>query len=314
MCYTRPMILSRTCLSALLAVSLHAVAQTTNRAPALDPAGAPLIGLPPEPDVAQEDPPAGVAPGMRPFADYAIILARKPFGNPPPVAAAAPTVDPAAVNQAQEEQKLARQIHMVAVNRTPAGNVAVGFIDKGAKPERSYFLNVGESADGYTVVSASYEDETATLAKDEVTITLKLGQGLVPAAAPEAPPTGASRPAPPAVVMGRPALPAPSPAVSPAPTPTAPGATAARTLNSESFRQRLFRQRAAREAAEAARQKRAALDAEARAEKITQEERDKAAREINLNLIRQGMAPLSPVTLTPEEDAEMVRLGVLDAR
>jgi hypothetical protein len=308
------MILSRTCLAALLAGSLHTVAQTTNRVLALDPVGNSLTGLLAEPGVAMEEPPpAGAVSGMRPFADYAVILTRKPFGNPPPVAATAAAVDPAAVNQAQEEQKLARQIHMVAVNRTPAGNVAVGFVDKAAKPERSYFLNVGESADGYTVVSASYEDETATLAKDEVTITLKLGQGLVKEPMAGAPPA-TTRPGPPGTAAAAGTAGLPPVVVSPPPTLTAPGATVPRTLNSESFRQRLFRQRAAREAAEAARQKRAALDAEARAEKITQEELDKAAREINLNLIRQGMAPLSPITLTPEEDAEMVRLGVLDAR
>jgi hypothetical protein len=87
-----------------------------------------------------------------------------------------------------------------------------------------------------------------------------------------------------------------------------------RTINTESFRERLTRQRAEREAAEAARQKRAVLDAEARAEKITKEELEKATREINLNLIRQGMKPISPITLTTEEDAEMVRLGVLEAQ
>ena len=268
---------------------------------------------------AGEPPPAAPAPArstvmtVPPFARYEIILARKPFGSPPPAATAATGVDPAAAQQAQEEQKLARQINMVAVNKTPSGKTAVGFIDKSAKPEHNYYLAVGETANGYTVVDASYEEETATLRKDEVTITLKLGQGLVKETPREPavgglpagqPPSGGS-PAPPA--------PPPVPLTVSAPAPAPPPAPV-RTINTESFRERLTRQRAEREAAEAARQKRAVLDAEARAEKITKEELEKATREINLNLIRQGMKPISPITLTTEEDAEMVRLGVLEAQ
>jgi hypothetical protein len=84
-----------------------------------------------------------------------------------------------------------------------------------------------------------------------------------------------------------------------------------RTLNSESFRQRLTRQRAEQKASAAARNEQQTLDAQAQMAKITKEELEKGKREINLNLIRQGMNPLSPITLTPEEDAEMVKLGVL---
>jgi hypothetical protein len=239
-----------------------------------------------------------------PFSRYEIIIARKPFGTPPPAAAAPAVVDNTAAQQAQEEQKLARQINMVAVNKTPAGKTAVGFIDKSEKPERNYYLNVGETVNGFTVVEASYEDETATLRKDEVTITLKLGQGLVKGGAPAPAPAAGAAPARVPPVTAPPPRPNPPPAA----------AGAQRTLTSESFRERLARQRAEREAAEAARQKRAVLDAEARAEKITKDELEKATREINLNLIRQGMKPISPVTLTPEEDAEMVRLGVFESQ
>jgi len=298
------MFLLRTGLVAVLAalpLALLLAAAETNgveRAPATTGTGTP------EPAAPARDK-ALIVP---PFSRYEIIIARKPFGTPPPAAAAPAAVDNAAVQQAQEEQKLARQINMVAVNKTPAGKTAVGFIDKSEKPERNYYINVGETVNGFTVVEASYEDETATLRKDEVTITLKLGQGLVKGGAP------AAQPAPAPAAGAAPARVPPVTAPPPRPNPPPAAAGAQRTLTSESFRERLARQRAAREAAEAARQKRAVLDAEARAEKITKDELEKATREINLNLIRQGMAPLSPVTLTPEEDAEMVRLGVLDAR
>ena len=195
---------------------------------------------------------------------------------------------------------------MVAVNKTPAGRTAVGFIDKSEKPERNYYINVGETVNGFTVVEASYEDETATLRKDDIRITLQLGKGLVKGGESAAPPAAVAAPA----TVRVPPVPAPPPR----PHPPSAAVAAQRTLNSEAFRERLARQRAEREAAEAARQKRAVLDAEARAEKITKDELEKATREINLNLIRQGMKPISPVTLTPEEDAEMVRLGVFESQ
>jgi hypothetical protein len=294
------MFLLRTGLVAVLAalpLALLLAAAETNgveRAPATTGTGTP------EPAAPARDK-ALIVP---PFSRYEIIIDRKPFGTPPPAAAAPAAVDNAAVQQAQEEQKLARQINMVAVNKTPAGKTAVGFIDKSEKPERNYYINVGETVNGFTVVEASYEDETATLRKDEVTITLKLGQGLVKGGAPAPAPAAGAAPARVPPVTAPPPRPNPPPAA----------AGAQRTLTSESFRERLARQRAAREAAEAARQKRAVLDAEARAEKITKDELEKATREINLNLIRQGMKPISPVTLTPEEDAEMVRLGVFESQ
>ncbi len=250
-----------------------------------------------------------LAVSIPPFSDYAVILERKPFGVPPAAPEqAALAQDAVALQQSQAEQKLAKQINMVAVHKTPAGRVAVGFIDKSEKPERNYYINVGDTVNGYTVVEASFEDETATLRKDEVTITLKLGEGLVKgggaAAAPESP--AAAR----VIEVPPPAPGQPSPMRVTVTLP-APAATVPRTLNSESFRQRLFRQRAEREAAAEAQQKQAVLDAQALAEKITKEELEKGKREINLNLIRQGMNPLSPITLTPEEDAELVKRGVL---
>jgi hypothetical protein len=253
-----------------------------------------------------------------PFSEYEIILSRKPFGNPPPLPDKAALVDNTAVIQAQDEQKLAKQINMVAVNKTPSGNTAVGFIDKSDKPERSYYLNVGATLNGFTVVQASYAEETATLTKDGVTITLKLGEGLIKGGGAGAPPPAAapspmSLPSaviahPPTPIHGRePAFFQPPPAGTNMP---ASASTALRTLNSESFRQRLTRRRAETEASAAARNEQQTLDAQAQMAKITKEELEKGKREINLNLIRQGMNPLSPITLTPEEDAEMVRLGV----
>ncbi len=272
---------------------------------ALKPEPAPLASSAPAPAPGQSN---ASTLDIPPFSDYEIIIARKPFGNPPPIPEKPPVVDNTAVIQAQEEQKLAKQIHMVAVNKTPSGNTAVGFIDKSDKPERSYYLNVGASLNGFTVVEASYTEETATLTKEGVTITLKLGAGLIKGGAPPAAAPAEMRG--PTAVITHPSMPIQG--RPPAWVPSAPSTNmpALRTLNSESFRQRLSRQRAEREASEAARNERQTLDAQAQMAKITKDELEKGKREINLNLIRQGMNPLSPITLTPEEDAEMVRLGV----
>jgi len=58
-------------------------------------------------------------------------------------------------------------------------------------PPANYYLRVGESANGWTGKHADFDDELATLEKDGVAITLKLGEGLVDA------PAAGTTPAPP---------------------------------------------------------------------------------------------------------------------
>jgi len=90
-----------------------------------------------------------------------------------------------------EQQALAKQISMSAVNVTPKGQTAIGFTDRSVNPPANYYLRVGESANGWTVKHADFDDELATLEKDGVAITLKLGEGLVDA------PAAGTTPAPP---------------------------------------------------------------------------------------------------------------------
>lgn len=117
-----------------------------------------------------------------PFSHYQPILDRMPFGTLPANFNATP-VDPATLkNEAQEkaeQQALAKKINMSAVNVTPDGQTALGFTDLSVTPPVNYYLLVGASAGGWTVVSADYDEETATIEKEGVTITLKLGKGLV---------------------------------------------------------------------------------------------------------------------------------------
>lgn len=272
--------------------------------------------------------PAADAPVPPPFARYDVILARMPFGVPAPAAAVPAAADPAAQQQAQAEQQLARQIAMVAVNVTPGGKTAVGFIDKAEKPPRNYYLGVGESANGFVVEDASYEEETATLSKDGVAITIKLGVGVVAtpaAAAPVAAPRsfGSRLPAP--LPVAAPAAPSVTPPGSPPalvrtpvlssrslPLPgTLRGVDRALSIVKDSSYVERLKQRRAEllEASQAQDQAQKARIGEAADERAAQLF-TMLLRRRNMDMIRRGEGSLG-IELTPEEDAQLVKEGVL---
>jgi len=162
----------------------------------------------------------------QPFGHYQPILDRMPFGALP--ANFNPSADAvAAKNEEQvkaDQQKLAKQINMSAVNITPDGGTAIGFTDLSEKPPINYYLLVGSEGGGWKVVAADYDEETAVIEKDGVSITLKLGKGLIDSAA-----APAAKPA--AMAMMPPPAPAPSGAAGPAAVP-APGAVGRAPRNS----------------------------------------------------------------------------------
>ena len=146
-----------------------------------------------------------------PFGHYQPILDRMPFGALPPNFNATPADAAELKSEAQEkaeQQKLAKQVNMSAVNVTPDGSTAIGFTDLSQKPPVNYYLLVGSEADGWKVLSADYDAETATIEKEGVAITLQLGKGMVDPAA------SVSAAAQPALARNRPTLPTllPSPA------------------------------------------------------------------------------------------------------
>ena len=148
-----------------------------------------------------------------PFGHYQPILDRMPFGALPPNFNATQADAAELKSEAQEkaeQQKLAKQVNMSAVNVTPDGRTAIGFTDLSQKPPVNYYLLVGSEADGWKVLSADYDAETATIEKEGVAVTLQLGKGLVDPAAP-APAAAAAQPA---LARNRPSLPTllPSPA------------------------------------------------------------------------------------------------------
>ena len=271
---------------------------------------------------------AGNADGgaLPPFSHYSVILERKPFGDlsKPTASEPVPQPDQAAIEQAKEEQALARQIDMVAVNRTPRGKIAVGFIDKGAKPPRNYYLNVGESSGGFTVVEADFTEETATIEKEGVSISLKLGKGMIPKKdAGEGTETASAAPVASPIHSNPSTLQPFNPSThQPSMRPMRPGIVRRGTIGAggatnapSSYLETLRRRQANRDAQASQNAEEIAKLREeiAQAAQTSKDAAAKREREINLELISRGYAPISKIELTPEEDAELVRKGALAA-
>jgi len=89
---------------------------------------------------------------------YAVILERKPFGEPPPETAEQPVQPPQ-----PQGPPLSDQYKLNAMKETEDG-IWIGFID--IKTSKSYYLKMGESEDGVEVVDADYDLEKALLRKD----------------------------------------------------------------------------------------------------------------------------------------------------
>ena len=269
-----------------------------------------------------------------PFSDYQPILDRMPFGAPPPEGGQA--LDPEqAKTDAQvkaDPQKLATQVNMSCVNITPDGGIAVGFTDLSEKPPANYYMRVGTASRGWTVLAADYDEEWAQIERDGITITLKLGEGLIDAPPVHAAPVPVAMPPPVAepaeLKEGARQLP---PGLirrsSQRERPDIPGLTIVNRAENQqredlaklkasggdigSYMERL-RERKAKETAEkAAAEESARKQIQELAQKITQDELKKREREMNLNLIEQGAHPISEIELTPEEEAALAERGVL---
>lgn len=277
----------------------------------------------------------------KPFEHYQPILDRMPFGALPTgfgqAAAAVPTQTEAQVQA--EQQKLAKQINMSCINITPDGQTAIGFTDLNQKPPVNFYLLVGDTGGGWTVVEADYDGEWAQIEKDGVAITLKLGKGLI-----EAPPV-------PAVAKNQaplttnaqvtvsadiipsaetPSIPRPGMVRRPSQTgmPPMPNISAAQMAELAETRAEMTKIQESggdvhsymdrlRERNKLENEKRAAAERTAReqlqalARKVTEEELKKQERSMNLKLLEQGATPVSDIELTPEEEAALVEKGAL---
>lgn len=252
------------------------------------------------------------------FDRFQVILTRMPFGTapvaPPPVA----STNPAAPQQAQEDQ-LSKKIQMSAVNRTPNGETAVGFSDLTQNPPRNYYLGIGESSDGFTVIYADCRTERATISKDDVEVTLQLGKGMVLASSP--PPAAVEElPAPeeqPATLDGPLAGYDSYGKATANPDEVDPEVTQETEKPRESYADALERRRKEilREK-EIENQKIRTVAEKEMEETINREIMIRARQSLraqNLDLIRNGQPGL-PIELTPEEDALLVKEGALPAQ
>lgn len=104
-----------------------------------------------------------------PFSRYEGILNRRPFGQPPP---APPVV--AVTSVVPLPPAFSFKLTLCAINRTPAGSLEIGFVDGTVTPPRSYCMDVGESQDGFTALSADFDREYAVIEKGGSAATLWL--------------------------------------------------------------------------------------------------------------------------------------------
>ena len=220
------------------------------------------------------------------FSRYQVILDREPFGSPPPAAAPGPEPDQ---DPPKPPPPVVRELRLCAIRESVDGELRVGFVNIRKKPQKFYWLYVGESSDdGIEVVDADYGEEKAQLRKDGHEFWLEMG-GVATAVVPAAQARRGSR--------GRHS----SASRTPSPRSGSSSVTPPRT----SYLARL------RERQEGRKQRALAMLAKREQEteemKVAEETR---LREYNLNLIREGM-PALPIALTKDEDDTLVNEGVL---
>ena len=252
------------------------------------------------------------------FAPYQAIIDRMPFGVPPPdPAGCGGVLTPEAAEQQQQQQELAKKIGMCAVN-IAEGAVKVGFIDNGQNPPRSYYLAVGESRDGFKVLEADWEGESATIERDGVTVSLKLGEGLVQAKPPRkggadsaAEPRRAGRPVrltPPAGVEPPPLAAGRATRIQVTPSADAGAEGAEGGAHGQSYAARLRQRRDSLRRERMAQARAIRVEAEREAEERLAGEEERIRREAQMDLVTGR----DQIELTPDEDAQLVQEGRLE--
>lgn len=102
------------------------------------------------------------------FADYQVILDRKPFGEAP--AEPIPEEKPIPLSQS-----FAKNLRMSALLEMDDGTLKVGLVDQQTK--MNFYVAVGQTVEGIELVSASYEEEEAVIRKGSEMAVIKLSSG-----------------------------------------------------------------------------------------------------------------------------------------
>ncbi len=229
--------------------------------------------------------------GLEARNHYQPIIDAKPFGD---MATSANTDTATLAEQQKEKEEIAQKFRMCGITDTPEGERKIAFIDETNGSPVTTLIGVGETQNGFTLITADYEAEHATLKKGELTFTLGLGVGLIDSveAPKQATESQQSEAAP--IKFARTAR---------SKVPSAKASSDSKT----SFRARLLKRQG--EEADAKSKETQALQrrvAEAEASTI------QAKRRIQIERIKQGLAPTEPITLTAEEDAELQAAGVFN--
>ena len=208
------------------------------------------------------------------FSRYRIILDRMPFGEPPEAPKPAQGPD-AGQPAAPPAPPFTRDLRMCAITECEAG-IRVGLINIKAKPQKLYFLSVGDIEDEIELVEANYLEERAKLRKGDQEEWISLdGSSGKPAASKSQTVASAGR--------------------------TALSGRSRRRNSGISYADRLKRRREAL----AERRKR-----DNEKPRLTGKELEEHLQDYQMQLIRDGLPPL-PLQLTKEMDAALVAEGVL---
>ena len=123
----------------------------------------------------------------RPFELYQPIIDRCPFGPPPDDATLPPESakrgaggDAAdgedEVELSEQQAELQQTTTVSIINIETGGRIMVGFTDVGTTPPKHYYMEEGESRDGWLVKSADPVKKEVTLVKNDVEVVRKLGE------------------------------------------------------------------------------------------------------------------------------------------
>lgn len=228
------------------------------------------------------------------FSRYEVILDRMPFGEVKAPVVAAKPVEPA---QPPPEKSFVRNLKLCALKQVGSG-VKVGFFDKKTKPQKNYFLYVGQTSDdGIEVVDADFEEEKALLRQNGQEYWLHMtgwatagGGGMPTQVSSGSAPSVGSRTS--------------KPGARHASTATSADSTS-KAASRGSYLERLRQRRAALA-------KRNEAIVKSRMNQPSATARRKKLEEYNMQLIREGK-PALPVQLTKEQDDQLVKEGVLPA-
>ncbi|MEG1788871.1 MAG: hypothetical protein RR268_06625 [Kiritimatiellia bacterium] len=229
--------------------------------------------------------PLSLFAGLASKEAYEPIIAAKPFGD----MAAMADASAGGAEQQKQREELAQKFRMCGITDLPDGSRKIAFLDETSGVPTSYLLAEGETQNGFTLLSADYTREIATLRKEGLLLTLGLGKGLI-----DPPPEEEEKAEAVAEAVALDAAAAPANANANHPT---------------TFRSRLIQRRIAqanvKDSEKVQLQNRVAA---AEAEKI------KALRRVQIERIKQGLAPTVPITLSAAEDAELEAAGVFGER